>query len=198
MNGVLQNRIDACRCLREVSRANLRANFRGPGAGGGLAVEFDDEVHVHIEGHLIVRGHRVDLGGERRRVEAQPAGNVVAGQGFHGFADEALGFGFDGQAVAGLDAVGRSVDLTAVDQHVTVGDDLACGPNRTSPTQAADDVVQAFFEKLEEKEMRQEVPGEASEIEWMRKRHKEEMLEMRRNVARLNEEVQDGDAKIHN
>ena len=69
-----------------------------------LAVEFDDEVGVHIEWDLVLGWERCDLRVEFRRVEGDPAWDFVSAHGFHVLADDFLDLGFDRDDITHIEA----------------------------------------------------------------------------------------------
>lgn len=66
----------------------------------------------------------------------------------HVLADELVDTGLEGYYIADLDAEGRAVGLAAVDDYVTVSDQLACRPDCAYDTSSPANVVETLLEQL--------------------------------------------------
>src|SRR3954454_14885220 len=101
-----------------------------------LPIEFDDQVYVDFKGHILRRWQGVDLAGELAGVPFEPVGDVVAADLLHVVAQDLANPFLEGDGLAGFDAIGGDVGLVAIDQDVTVGDDLAGGPDGLGDAEA--------------------------------------------------------------
>ena len=131
----------------EHTRGILRRVFQ---TLGGLAVEFDDEVGVHVERDLVLGREGRDLGVEFRWVERDPAWDLVAAHGFHVLADDLLDLRLHGDHITDIETTRWDVTLVTVDEDMAVADELTRGPDGADHPSTADNIVQATLEELHE------------------------------------------------
>ena len=113
-----------------------------------LAVEFDDQIQIHLEGDIFENGHCFDGGGELSGVPFKPVGDLVSGVLLHVFAKNLVNAFLEGDGLAGLDEEAGDVSLGAVHDDVAMSDDLAGGPDGAADAKPAEDVIEAAFENL--------------------------------------------------
>ena len=84
-------------------------------------------------------------------IDGDVIGHVAFGEFSRGQnGGELLGLAAQFDHIAVLHLIGRDIDLLAVDQHMTVIDDLARGENGRREFHAIDDGIQAAFQQLDQ------------------------------------------------
>ena len=132
-------------------RAEARLSWHCGNGSEQAVVPLDDLGFLNLEREFVTLWHAEEFAGEFVRVDFDEANGGWTG--FHGFLD-ALQWGLflEGDHIVDLAEVGRDVDLLAIDEDVSVVDELTGTCAGAGESDAIDEVVQAGFEDAEEGE----------------------------------------------